>query len=239
MTPTDGAPIQEVRLAEVVAVSGPSARDVRSLYSNAAETSPVRVNGVLMSPANSRVLIWSTSTPLQALDIDFEVHGAAGLQSPPTRFNEHTLAPLIRRATCPSPEFQVFLSDYVLQGATPQDLAALDFAIQVEGIPGANVPAPQEIAWIDETTVFLRWRFEVRATSGAEFQETFDLVLADVHTMTPRLAGCTRPASIPVPTSSHALTAAPALSLNGAPFTWPGQPSPRPAQAVTGNLRLR
>ncbi len=200
INPSTGEPRQELRLAELTSIARARARDLAVLGDNLGDGSPENFSQLAASPFNLRAVAYSIQLPIGAIDHDLQVYDlATGEQG--LFFNEHTLASIIGRPPCHSPDFDAFLASEMAAGVPAAALAGYNFQIQVEGADSANVPEIETIARVDDEILYLRWPFRVRVTgTGADvqWQETFELQLNVAGGM-PALAACIAPSAMQSP----------------------------------------
>jgi hypothetical protein len=129
---------------------------------------PETFTRLVSSPGNRRMAVLSAQVGLDFVDhnirlVDLVSGGVAPF------FNEHRFS-TINRATCPSAVFEAFLVTEAAAGTPPDVLAAYDWTVLLEGEAGANIPAP-ELAWADDDTLVVGFRFRVVLTIGPELGE--------------------------------------------------------------------
>jgi hypothetical protein len=215
----DGSPGTQVRLARITQglkpplfgrPPDPVAADVATLVDTAAKASPTQVNLLAVSPKNTRLLVYSSETPINTLDQNLQVWniatGAGG-----ALFNEHSASNAMNKSACPSAVFKQYV-DANYAGAPPAVVAALDYKLSVEGMDGANIAAPQILGWIDEQKLALTWKLRFNVTDGTSLEDTFGLVLTWPTSGPPTLACAAAPA---IPKPDTVLTADPTNRLRG------------------------
>ena len=222
----DGQPARQVRLAQIThSKPAVTAQDEAILLDTADDSSPLTVQSIMASPLNTRVLVYASELPLGAVDQDLRAYdmatGGGG-----KLFNEHTAAPYIHRATCPSPAFDAYLA------SEPGGGAGVDFSISVDGADAGNVEAPTILGWIDEERVALRWRFTLHTTDFAVLQDTFDIIVRwPTSGAAPTMVCGVSP---PVPHPLTALGAHPVIRLYRWPVGFPPKGKPRQAERIAG-----
>jgi hypothetical protein len=156
----DGEPGEQVRLARIMTglkppamgrPPNPTAVDVGTLLDTATKTAPTDVVWIGVSPKNTRLLVYSSEVPLNALDHNLQAWNVA-TGSGGALFNEHSAAGVVNKATCPSAAFQQYV-DTAYAGAPPAVIAALNYKLSVEGMEGAKVASQQNLGSIDDHKV--------------------------------------------------------------------------------------
>lgn len=238
---TGGGPATQVRLARIteglkpqrfgIMPVTPKAADVRVLMDTAKVNSPTEVVQMFVSPLNTRLLVYSSELPLNALDQNLDVWNVTTGNSQ-GRFNEHRAASYMNKTTCPSAAFKAYLAD-AYPGAPPAVTDGVDYALAVDGVDGANVASPQILGWIDEQKLALKWKFRFNTSDGgASLEETFDIVIT-----WPPGGGLATMVCAPapaVPAAKTALTADPTIKLRKKKVLFVGKA--RDALQIAGNI---
>jgi hypothetical protein len=235
----DGSPGTQVRLARITAgltlprfgrPADPKASDVATLLDTATKTSPTQVDWMGVSPLNTRLLVYSSEVPINALDHNLQVWNVA-TGTGGALFNEHSAASHVNKTTCPSAVFQTYVAT-AYPGAPPAVVNALDFKPSVEGMDGANVASPQILGWIDEQKVALKWKFRLQVTDGSALDDTFSIILTWPTGGGPATMVCAPAPAIPSPKT--VLTADPVIELRKRPVLFGMQQ--RKALRIAGNI---
>jgi hypothetical protein len=237
-----GEPVQEVRIAYLDSVGPPRAHDVKTLQTNVSPSEDVILGRLFASPGNARVVMESTVIPFDGFDINYQAYNLSS-RANEGFFNDETAWSMIDRAHCPSPAFDAYLAAEKAAGLTDADLALYDFQIDNQ-----NFNAPSQVAWVDDTVLYVRWTFDIYSrTKGAmsPAPETFDLQIK-MSSNPVTLVSCHAPASLGTPPAPiHVLSpggAGPAqtirLDKTAVAFKKPlvKRPSQRTAVVAAGNI---
>jgi hypothetical protein len=234
-TRAGAAGAETLRLGEMNLVKGrakPSARAVKAVATlPGAQPSgevPETWQRLVPSPGNKRIAALSEQFGLNFVDHNIRVVDMA--TGTALFFNEHRFSQ-IGRATWGSALFDAFLAAEAAIGVPPADLAGYDWRVELEGGPGANIPAP-EIAWADDDTLVVGFKLLVIANGQVELGEElfrFRLAAADGFGAFAAWTGSLPP---PPPTSKLSLSGPPTpgtilyageplrFTLRGLPLPW-------------------
>jgi hypothetical protein len=202
-TTPSGRPVQQVRMAKLEQAGPPRAFDLKTLQTNVSAAEDIIIGRLFASPNNALVVVESTVVPIDGLDIDYQAYSLSS-QAAKGFFNDETAYSMIDRAHCPSPKFDAFLAAEKAFGVPDSLLAQYDFQIDNQ-----NFVAPSQVAWVNDTTLYIRWTFDIYSkTKGfmPTTSETFDLQIKMSSTPV-TLVSCHAPASLGTPSAPiHVLT---------------------------------
>lgn len=223
--------IETLRLGELTAIDqlkpirprGRTAREVRAVAtlpgSSGAQEVPETWQTLVPSPGNLYIVALAEQMGLDFIDHNIKVVDlVAG--SVAASFNEHRFS-TIRRATWPSALFDAYLAAEAAIGVPPEDLAQYDWRVEMEGSPGANIPAP-ELRWADDQTLVVGFRLLVQTNTGTELGEEwfrFRLSAADGFAAFTPWTGAVPPAPPP-----GKLSLAPPGTKNAGTILYKGAP---------------
>ena len=194
-TTPSGRPVQQVRMAKLEQAAPPLAFDLKTLQTNVSAAEDIVIGRLFASPGNALVVVESTVIPIGGLDIDYQAYNLS-TQASKGFFNDETAHGMIDRAHCPSPAFDAFLAAEKALGVPDSQLAQYDFQIDNQ-----NFGAPSQVAWVNDTTLYIRWTFDIYSkTKGfmPPTPETFDLQIKMSATPV-TLVSCHAPASLGTP----------------------------------------
>lgn len=217
--------------------TGPAAAELKTLMDTVFSVQEIStIQGLWVSPGNLRLLAL-VDDDTDRLDQNLYVWNM-GDGTALSLVNEQTVAPIIRRQTCPSPAFDAYLANLRMHGTPQSELDSLDFNLNFnDAADQNNLPAPQILGWLDDTHLALSWTIQFYTTDIHQpLQDNFLLIATWPLNGAQATVACTslRP---PVPHPPTALSADPTIRLHGNPVKWTdhGRPIPAPqARFVAG-----